>query len=308
MNRDFSSNKYQSLTITISVIISLLTSTVFADSKPSDKLTIYSVNYPLKYFAERIAGEHATVFFPAPVDVDPAYWMPDRKTISDYQKADLILLNGAHYAKWTEKVSLPRSKMLDTSRKFKDRYIKTKEAVTHSHGTGGKHAHEDAAFTIWLDFDLAARQAKAITDALSRKRPALKSTFERNYAALEKDLMKLDREIKDIVSKNQKQPLLASHPVYQYVVRRYGLNMKSVHWEPDEKPGDAQWMDMKNMLQDHHAKWMIWEGQPLSESAEQLKSLGISSIVFDICGNAPGEGDFLSVMKENIQNLGEVFK
>ena len=96
-----------------------------ADDNPSGKLTIYTVNYPLKYFAERIAGEHAKVVFPAPKDIDPAYWMPDRKIISDYQKADLILLNGAHYAKWTEKVSLPRSKMVDTSRKFKNRYIRT---------------------------------------------------------------------------------------------------------------------------------------------------------------------------------------
>ena len=54
-------------------------------------ISVYTVNYPLKYFAERIAGEHATVVFPAPKDVDPAYWMPDKKTIADYQKADLIL-------------------------------------------------------------------------------------------------------------------------------------------------------------------------------------------------------------------------
>ncbi len=86
-----------------------------ADNNPSGKLTIYTVNYPLKYFAERIAGKHAKVMFPAPKNVDPAYWMPDRKTILNYQKADLILLNGAHYAKWTEKVSLQRSKMVNTS-------------------------------------------------------------------------------------------------------------------------------------------------------------------------------------------------
>ena len=31
-------------------------------------LTVYVVNYPLLYFAERIAGKHATVIFPAPED------------------------------------------------------------------------------------------------------------------------------------------------------------------------------------------------------------------------------------------------
>ncbi|MEA3275247.1 MAG: hypothetical protein U9Q81_08160, partial [Pseudomonadota bacterium] len=40
----------------------------------SERLVLYTVNYPLQYFAERIAGEHAQVVFPAPADVDPAFW------------------------------------------------------------------------------------------------------------------------------------------------------------------------------------------------------------------------------------------
>ena len=48
----------------------------------------------------------------------------------------------------------------------------------------------------------------------SSSRPALSDTFESNYAALEKDLAKLDREIKQIVANNQDLPLVASHPVY----------------------------------------------------------------------------------------------
>ena len=64
-----------------------------------EQLTACVVNYPLQYFAERIGGEHINVVFPAPADVDPAYWMPDTPTITAYQQADLILLNGARYAK-----------------------------------------------------------------------------------------------------------------------------------------------------------------------------------------------------------------
>ncbi len=285
------------------IALAIFPSFSIADDNPSAKLTIYTVNYPLKYFAERIAGEYAKVIFPAPKDGDPAYWIPDRKIISDYQKADLILLNGAHYAKWTEKVSLPGSKMVDTSRKFKDQYIKTDEAVTHSHGPGGKHAHENTAFTIWLNLDLAARQAKAIKLALIRKRPELRSAFERNYTALQKDLMTLDRKIKEVVSKNENQPFIASHPVYQYFAGRYGLNMKSVHWEPDETPNVSQRTELKRLLKDHKARWMVWEGEPTADSTGMLKSLNVNSLVFEPCGNIPEEGDFLSVMRKNIENL-----
>ena len=39
-------------------------------------LNVYVVNYPLKYFAERIGGPHVKVTLPVPADVDPVYWAP----------------------------------------------------------------------------------------------------------------------------------------------------------------------------------------------------------------------------------------
>jgi len=274
----------------------------------SEKLTIYVVNYPLQYFAERIAGEHAAVVFPAPADVDPAYWMPDPKKISDYQRADLILLNGANYAKWVNKVSLPRFRMVNTSAAFKDRYIEAAEILTHSHGGEGEHAHESLAFTTWVDFSLAAEQAKAIEKALSRKKPALKDTFQRNYEELERQLHKLDRDIKKVVSKDRSRPLVVSHPVYDYFARRYELNIKSVHWEPDEIPTTEQMLKLHSILKDHPAKWMIWEGESIKESVERLKAIGMQSVVFDPCGNEPDQGDFMSVMRQNVENIKEAFR
>jgi zinc transport system substrate-binding protein len=308
LKRIFSSNRQQALIIVIAVIMALLMSTEFAGSKPYEKLVVYTVNYPLKYFAERIGGEHVTVVFPAPADGDPAFWMPDGKTITAYQQADLILLNGAHYAKWINKVTLPRFRMVDTSAGFKDRYITVASVVTHSHGPGGEHAHEGIAFTTWIDFDLAVKQAKATEKAMSRKRPDLRETFHRNYAALEKDLMALDRDIKAIVANKQAQPLVASHPVYQYFARHYGLNIKSVLWEPDQILNRFQWSELKGILNVHPAKWMIWEGEPLSESVAKLKLIGVNSLVFDPCGNVPEQGDFLSVMRRNVENLRTAFR
>jgi zinc transport system substrate-binding protein len=277
-----------------------------ADEQP-EKLTVYTVNYPLKYFAERIAADHAQVVFPAPPDVDPAYWTPDAKTISEYQSADLILLNGAHYARWVNKVSLPQSRLVDSSSGFKDKYITTNEGITHTHGTEGKHAHENLAFTIWLDPTLAARQAKAITEIFKRTKSEIKDTFQNNYEVLKKDLLTIDREINEIVALNRALPLVASHPVYDYLAKRYGLSIKSVHWEPDETPTDKQWMELKDMLKDHPAHWMIWEGKPKQTVVDQLQSRGINSVVINPCANVPAEGDFLGEMQKNVKNLKLIF-
>ena len=291
------------LSVCIVAIIAMTWFQCISFAAASSTLTVYTVNYPLAYFAERIGSDHVNVVFPAPADVDPAYWMPDREVISRYQKADLILLNGAHYAKWVEKVTLPREKMVNTSRKLKDRYIRMEAEVTHSHGAEGEHAHEDAAFTIWLDFELAVKQAKAIEKALSRKMPEQGSLFKKNLAALENDLLDLDRQIMEIVLKDKDKPLLASHPVYDYLQQRYSLNLQSVHWEPNEDISFNQWNELKKILQNHPAKWMVWEGEPMKKSVEKLQESGINSLVFDPCGNRPDKGDFLTVMQANIENL-----
>jgi zinc transport system substrate-binding protein len=276
-------------------------------SAAAEPLNVYVVNYPLKYFAERIGGDHVKVEFPVPADVDPAYWNPNLANISAFQKADLILLNGAGYARWVAKVSLPRSKIVDTSKKFKDRYISTKDVVTHSHGTEEKHAHEAIAFTTWLDLTQAARQAEAVAAAMGRKRPDLRDTFQTNLKALAGDLKALDQDIQTIVSQKPSTPLIVSHPVYDYLARRYGLNIVSVHWEPDQLPGDAQWRSLKAILKQHPAKWMIWEEQPIKASVDGLKTLGVDSIVFDPCGNVPDQGDFMTVMRRNVTNLRKAF-
>ena len=81
----------------------------------SHKLVIYTVNYPLAYFAERIGNDLVEVHFPAPTGEDPAFWSPDGDTIAAFQEADLILLNGAGYAKWVERAALPSSKVVNIS-------------------------------------------------------------------------------------------------------------------------------------------------------------------------------------------------
>jgi zinc transport system substrate-binding protein len=290
------------------VLISLLV--CVAPAAAAEILSIYSVNYPLQYFAERIAGKHATVTFPAPEGVDPAFWAPDIETIGRYQQADLILMNGADYAKWAGKVSLPHSRLVNTSRHFKDQYLTATDTDTgtHSHGMEGEHSHPGVAFTTWLDFSLAARHASAIKDALVAKRPDFEKEIEKNHQALENDLLALDHKLKTIASATPERPLLASHPVYQYLARRYSLNIKSVLWEPDTFPSEEQWMELRQIHANHPAKAMLWEDQPIQVTLDRLRSMGIESVVFDPCANTCESENFLSTMQRNVDNLETILR
>jgi zinc transport system substrate-binding protein len=274
-----------------------------ADPGADRPLTVYVVNYPLQYVAERIGGEHVRVVLPAPADVDPAYWSPDAETVAAYQAADLILLNGAGYARWVERVSLPRTRLVDTSAAFRDRLIARDAATTHIHGPEGAHTHAELAFTTWLDPELAILQARAVAEAFSEARPEHEGVFGRGLSALESALGELDTKLGETARAIGETPLLFSHPVYQYFERRYGLNSRSLHWEPDAPPDESAWRALEELLVEHPARWMIWEAAPADPTVRKLEAMGVRSIVYSPCANTTQGGDFLGVMHRNAAAL-----
>ena len=284
----------------------LLLATVAASA--AEKITVYTVNYPLAYFAERIGGNLVDVVFPLPSDVDPAFWEPNAKDIAEFQQADLILLNGAGYAKWLKRASLPRRKLVNTSAVFEHDYINVTESVTHQHGPGGDHSHTGTAFTTWLDFNQAIMQAKAILSALEKHDAEHAEDFRKNFALLEAELAELDKTIRNLVAHDPDKLLVASHPVYQYFARRYEIKLKSVMWEPDVVPDQNQWYELQQMLNSHDARWLIWEGEPDQQSIVRLRAMGINSLVFDPGANLPVEGDFMGLMKSNVTALEKAYR
>jgi zinc transport system substrate-binding protein len=271
------------------------------------KPVVYTVNYPLSYFAERIGGQGIEVVFPTPAGLDPAFWNPAAEDVLRYQSADLILLNGADYAKWVERATLPPEKLVDTSASFADSFIVIPNAITHSHGPSGKHSHAGTVFTTWIDFTQANRQARAVYEAFIAHGFADSLLLRRNFDALQRDLLELDSGLRALTRGHAGDTLFVSHPIYQYFARRYDLNLISMLWEPGEYPDQEQWDHLAELQQKRTAKWMIWEGEPLPASQRKLLQMAIRSVVFDPCANRPSEGDFLSVMRANLENLRAVF-
>lgn len=162
--------------------------------------------------------------------------------------------------------------MVDTSAAFAGSYIPLEGETTHSHGYTGERQHGDVAFTTWLD-------------------------------PLEADLQELDGRLATIFAAAGPQPLLFSHPVHQYFIRRYEVDGAAVHWEPEEQPTLTQWQELKPLLSAHPARLMVWEGTPDPATVAGLKEHGLESVVFEPCAGAPEDGDYLSVMWQNIRRL-----
>ena len=263
-------------------------------------LWVYTVNYPLAYLAERIGGSEVEAVLPVPAGNDPAYWSPDAETVAAYQSADLILLNGAGYAQWVGRVTLPETRLVDTSVGFRDSLLPLDDGPVHTHGPEGEHSHTGYAFTTWLDPTLAIAHAAAIRDALGAARPERRGAFQSAFERLEADLRAVDERWSAVASTLDGEPLLFSHPVYQYLARRFALDAESVHWEPDSAPDEAQWQALDALLADHPARWMIWEAEPLPEVVERLRAAGVESLVYRPNALPPMEADLLEASLEDL--------
>jgi len=272
-------------------------------AESDEKLNVITVNYPLYYFADRIGGDLIDLQYVIPEDVDPAYWMPDEDALELYQAADIILDNGADYAKWMNNVSLPSSRIVNTSASFENSLIPLKNVASHKHGPKGEHQHKGFAFTTWLDFKLAIKQAESIKNTLIKRLPNKKIVLNENFKKLKEDLEILDKKLIEIALELNEINTLGSHPVYQYLSKAYQLNMTSVHFEPKEFPTKKQWEELDNLFADKKVMFMLWEDNPSGETILELKKRNMESVIFNPCGNKPAEGDFLSVMNDNINNL-----
>lgn len=265
-------------------------------------LSTASVNYPLAYFADRIAGGLAEVNFPVPVGTDPSFWRPGIADISAFQSADLILLNGAGFADWTARTTLPRSRIVQTSAAFEDALISTAK-ITHAHGEGGEHSHTGTANYVWLDFALARAQAEAIAAAMIRRAPEAEAEVTAHLNTLTADLTALDAEARDIGASTEGITLIASHPRYQYFARAYGLTIDAVEWDAAGPVSDDQWTALEMLITDTGARVFIWEATPTADALARSEALGLTNVVFPPLANRPPSGDFLSSMSEALESL-----
>lgn len=267
-----------------------------AEAKPD--AYVVAVNNPLAYFAERLAGDAIEVRMPAPGDVDPAIWQPDVEDILLLQGAQRILLNGAGYSPWLDKIAISRRTLVVSSERAD--WIALEDQVTHSHGPRGEHAHGGYAVTTWLDIELASSQAEAVAGALATLMPERAASIGAEMDRLRADLAALDQGFQRCARGLADRQLIYSHPVYQYFERRYELSGTSLHWEPDTMPTDVQWTALDQLLGANAL--FVWESEPADDIVAKMATMQLPHVVLNPAANR-GEQDWLAEQQANLSRL-----
>lgn len=268
----------------------------------NNSVEIVAVNNPLFFFSKYLAGDLATVSLPVPAGVDPARWQPLVNDILKLQQADLIVLNGAGYSNWLDKVSLPSTKLLDSSATFQSQLIKLDKEATHSHGPKGEYSHSGYAFTTWMDMTLAKQQASAIANALVRQWPEQQQKIRKRKAELLEKLANLDKQYQIQASRLATRTIIYSHPVYQYFQHRYQLPGHSMHWEPHEMPSEEEWHTLKNLSKGKKKVLFVWEDVPDLPIANRMSAMDIEFVVIRPAANRSEPG-WLDEQESNLERL-----
>tara|TARA_Y100000994_G_C15691641_1_gene441759 strand:+ start:723 stop:1646 length:924 start_codon:yes stop_codon:yes gene_type:complete len=278
--------------------------------KPLESDIIVTSFYPTTYFAERISGGLVPVVCLLPEDEDPIYWKPSSDAIVQFQAASLVILNGAEFEKWPNFVSLPLSKTIESVNLPPEELVKYEDSISHRHGPSGEHSHEGIDGHTWLDPVMAKLQSKTILEGMKRIWPLHGEAFEQNFNLLSADLDELNNRFESF----QNVKLLASHPAYNYLSKRYGWDIINFDFDPAEPLDENQIKSLELALKKSARSIMLWEQMPLDAVKKNLKEkFSINNIHFSPCESIAASDlakglDYLKMMNINLDKLESVYQ
>jgi zinc transport system substrate-binding protein len=281
-----------------------------ADHAPAAReRAVYTSFHPTAWMAERIAGGLVPVVCPVPEGADPLAWQPDRAVLARYQRAELVVLNGAGYEAWAAGASLPPSRVVEAAAGFEAQWLHYEHATTHSHGAAGEHTHAGLDGHTWMDPLLALEEARAVLLGMCRAFPEHAERFRANARGVEADLQGLHAELEALAPRLRAARVLAAHPAYNYLARRYGFDVTSFDLDPAAELDPEQRAALAAAARPGVPTLLLWESEPGPAAAGGVPA-GIASVVF-----APAElptaaeraagTDFLAVMRANAARLGQ---
>ncbi len=293
--------------------------TVSNESKHNrDRPQIVVTSQILFEMTQTIVGDHASTLLVVPHGVSSPTWSPTSKDAKSMQQADLVLLSGAGYEPWKDRVSLPPSRVRDTAAGYYDQLIRIPDAVTHQHGPGGSHSHPGTVWATWLAPELAAAQVHQVGLHCVRLLPDQKQAIETAEAKLAAELSALHAMIVSIkaAAKNDTFFVFSDAPHYQYLTQTLGWELRYLHWATSGPLTDADRTQLQDLFKSdssvvsaagYDRRLFLLDSRHSVETEGYVRESGFTVVRIDLCEAAIGESVSLAVrLKRNLQRILDV--
>ena len=275
------------ITKKILVVVFILSGVLFFEvpvhSSSTDQLQVVVSILPQKYFAGKIAGEFARILVMVPPGSNPATYEPRPSQMRALRESKLYLAVNVPFEKaWINKIARvnPGLEVVHT-----DKLIKKRQMAAHHHSAAPDQKEKISPSQdphIWLSPPLVKLQARVIADAFIRSDPAREKIYQKNLLIFNKELDKLDAEIREIFAgTGQKTEFLVFHPSWGYFADTYGLIQVPVEIDGKE-PSPTETVKLIKYGKAKDIKIVFVQPQFPTKSAEVIaREIGARVVIAD---------------------------
>ncbi|MEV2238852.1 metal ABC transporter substrate-binding protein [Micromonospora sp. NPDC049891] len=281
--------------------------------------------YPLQFLAERIGGDAVAVTNLARPGAEPHDLELNPGQVGQISEAELVLyLHGFQPAvdEAVEQNAGDRAFDVATVEPLLDA-----TAGGHDHGHEGEedgHGHEDEEHAeeeqhaeeaadgakdphVWLDPTRLATIGDKLAERLGAVDPDRAGGYTQRAATLRTELEQLDTEFAEGLKTCQRREIVVSHTAFGYLTQKYKLEQIGISGlTPEDEPSPQRLAAVAEEAREHQATTIFFETLVSPKVAETIaREVGAQTAVLDpIEGlSAEGGGDYLSVMRTNLQTL-----
>lgn len=275
-------------TILFILMFTFVLSACQSNESDNGKIKVYTSFYAMYDFTKTIAGDDAEVICITPVGSEPHDFELTASLMAKLSNADVFIYSGAGMEEWAEKVvsTLPKS-------------VKT---VCTSDGIVLNNSDPH----VWLSFDNAKIQLKAICDTLSDvdTENAQKYTDRLNEYLAKIEILKYEYDNANLNGKT----IYVTHGAYGYLCNDFGMTQSSLEGISGESdPSPSQMAEIVRDIKENNAKYIFYDVLESDKVAQAVaKEANIEALpISTFEGDADGR-DYVTAMRDNLQSLKKI--
>ena len=269
--------------------------------------------YPYAFVTERVGGDDVEVTDLTAAGGEPHDLELTPRQVGAVGEADLVVYSAGFQPAVDEAVEQQAGdRGLDvlSTVELRDGADPGHEGEPHEEDAHEDEAHEEDAHAsgdphVWLDPVRLATIATAVADRLAEVDPDSAADYRARAGELEDDLTALDGELRAGLASCARQEIVTSHDAFGYLAEAYGLEQVAIAGlSPEDEASPRRLAEVAAQAEAAGVTTIFFEESVSPKVAESLaREVGATATVLSPLELAPGSGDYLSAMRDNLERL-----
>ncbi len=309
------------VSFSVLIILMIILVAFFGKNKTNhnEKPLIIATLFPQYDFAKHVVGDKMDVELLVKAGVETHNYEPTAKDMMRIlNNGDMFLYTGEALEPWTEKitqnlkednkvvVNVAKNVELIKIEDFEEKHINSwAEHDGHEEHEGHEEIYDEH---IWLNLDNSIKMLDSILEEVIKVDPENKDYYEKNAKEYKDEITKLKGEYeKTIKEAKRKDIAVGGEFAYAYLVDEFGLNFASVYDNcgEGEDPSISRIKFVIDYINKNNIPVVYYEELSEGTIAKMIseETKAEKQVLYSIHNGEPGKDTYVSLMRENLNNL-----